>query len=218
MKKNLLKDRLLLSAFILLLIVFGALLTRKILVTGEPAPTSSPAPEQPALPQREVILYFGALEGTHLVAEAREIGHCDSDPECMKATVQALIQGPAGNLVPILPNQATLRELTVNDGTATLDFSRALAAAHPGGSMSELLTVYGLTNTLAVNFPYIRQVRILLEGEATETLKGHVGLHEPIKADFRFSRPPEEPADGQPAANSNPETHSGAAGQPQEVR
>ncbi len=69
-----------------------------------------------------------------------------------------------------------------------------MAAAHPGGSISELFTVYGLANTLAVNFPHVRQVRILIEGEAVESLKGHVGLRDAVKADFRYSRPAEEAA------------------------
>jgi hypothetical protein len=51
------------------------------------------------------------------------------------------------------------------------------------------LTAYGLANTLVVNFPHIRQVRLLVEGRPLETLKGHVDLREPLPADFSLARP-----------------------------
>jgi len=54
--------------------------------------------------------------------------------------------------------------------------------------MSELLTVQALANTLAANFPHIRQIRILIEGEPVQTLKGHVDLRGPIAAEFSPAR------------------------------
>lgn len=185
------KDRLLLLAFLVILIAFGLLVGRKYLVSRPPAqPVATvPAPEEGQV--REVVLYFGAPEGTHLVPEAREVGDCLEEANCVRETVQALINGPVGDRIPIIPSHAILREVSLEDGTAVLNFSRDLVAGHPGGSISELLTIYGLADTLAVNFPHIRQVRILIEGEAVETLKGHLGLREPVKADFRYTRPPE---------------------------
>jgi hypothetical protein len=53
-----------------------------------------------------------------------------------------------------------------------------------------LLTVYGVANTLAVNFPHLRQVRFLVAGQDVETLRGHVDLRAPVPADFRYGRPP----------------------------
>jgi hypothetical protein len=47
-----------------------------------------------------------------------------------------------------------------------------------------LLTVYALADTVAVNFPHLRQLRILIEGGAVETLKGHVDLRQPLAPDF----------------------------------
>jgi hypothetical protein len=77
------------------------------------------------------------------------------------------------------------------------DFSRELASHHPGGSLTELMTVYALADTMAANFPHLRQLTILLEGKAVETLKGHLALGQPIVADFQYSRPPAQPiADG----------------------
>lgn len=190
MKRPSFSARLLLLAFLLILVVFGALLVRKY----RTAPPSEPVPvaaEQEPKQLREVLLYFGAADGVYLAAEAREIEDCLVEEDCVRATVQALVDGPVGDLVPVLPSHAVLRAVATaeDEGTVTVDFSRELVTGHPGGSVSELLTVYGLANTLAENFPHLRQVRILVEGESAETIKGHVDLREPVQADFTFSRP-----------------------------
>lgn len=145
------------------------------------------------LPRREVILYFGSQDGLSLVAEAREVTDGD-DGTLVMEIVRALRDGSRGDLIPVLPTGTDLTGYSEQDGIATLDFNRNLIAAHPGGSMSELLTVYGLVNTLAVNFPHIRKVNILVEGQAVETLKGHVDLRQPLAADFRFASPSAEDA------------------------
>lgn len=175
--------RLVVLAFALLLLVFGGLFLRKYLST---TPPSSPAPAVSQAPRelREVILYFGSPDGTHLVPEGREIDDCLVEMDCVRETVQALLDGPVGDLVPILPSHAVLRGVTVGEHTTTIDFGAGLVSGHPGGTQSELLTVYGLADTLAANFPHLRQVRILVEGEAVDTLKGHIDLRQPISADF----------------------------------
>lgn len=197
MKRTTLRDRLVPLAVLLILLTFGALVARKFLVSPPPVPV--PAVSEPKQ-RREVILYFAAPQGTYLVAEAREIEGCLEETECLQETVQALVHGPVSELLPILPEQALLRGVSVADGSATVDFSRELVDAHPGGSVSELLTVYGLADTLAANFPQVRQVRILVEGAPVETLKGHVDLRQPIRADLSFTRPPEGSRGGEAGA------------------
>jgi len=138
----------------------------------------------PTQSTREVVLYFASADGQTLVAESRQIEGCEFDDDCLSETVQALISGPAGDLVSILPPRTILRDLAVVDSLVQVDFSRDLIDAHPGGTQSELLTVYGLTDTLAVNFPHLRQVQILVEGAPVATLKGHVDLRQPVYPDF----------------------------------
>ncbi len=184
-----LKDRLLLVAFLVVLVVFGSLVARKYWLSrpGETVPEPVSVVEAPR-ELREIMLYFGAPDGAGLMVEAREIEDCLTEEECLLATVQALVNGPIGDLLPIFPSHTVVRQVAVEGTVATVDFSRDLIRGHPGGSQSELLTAYGLANTLAVNFPHIRQALILVEGETVVTLKGHVDLREPVAADFSFGR------------------------------
>lgn len=141
---------------------------------------------------RDVILYFSSVDGPFLLAESRQMEGCLEEETCLADTVSALIAGPQTDLVPVLPQQTLLRQVSVEGGNATLDFSSDIIKAHPGGSASELLTVYSLANTVAVNFPHIREVKLLVEGNPVDTLKGHVDLRGTIKADFQYTRTVEE--------------------------
>ncbi len=181
--KKLRDRRLVFWAFALLLLVFGALVLRKYLVIMPP-PAQVVAPADTPRQLRQVILYFATPDGTRLVAEGREIEDCLVEEDCLRETVQALINGPIGDLAPILPSHAILNNLKVEDSTVILDFDKGLVAGHPGGTQSELLTVYGLVDTLSANFPHLRQVQLLIDGAPVETLKGHVDLRRPVTVDF----------------------------------
>lgn len=187
-------DRLLPWVFLLILLVFGGLLVRYFLVAPAPPPPPAEAKRQ----LRTITLYFAAPDGAGLVAEGREIADCLVEADCLKATVQALLDGPVGDLAPVFPAQCTLRGVTANGGELQVDFDRALIDSHPGGSLGELLTVYALADTVAANFPQLRQVRILIDGTAVETLKGHVDLRQPVSADFGWvlATPAAPPAAG----------------------
>jgi len=198
MQEKSLRNRPILLAFLILLLVIGALVARKYLFTSPPQPLPVGEVSGPR-ELREVVLYFGSVDGSHLVPEGREIEDCLEERSCLMETVRALIAGPVGDLTPVFPSHAVLLDVVEEGGTAKVDFSRDLVTGHPGGSISELLTVYALANTLSENFPYVRQVQILIDGASIETLKGHVDLREPVKADFTFSRPSEG---NSPAAGS----------------
>jgi spore germination protein GerM len=207
MKPSSTNSRLLLLTLLVLLLVSGGLLLRFFLGSSPPKqPLPPPATESPRQ-LREVILYFGAPDGTHLVAESRELQDCPDEQQCLQSTLQGLINGPLGEGDPVLPVHTALRGISQDEqGLATVDFSADLVAGHPGGSMSELLTVYAVVDTLAVNFPYIRQVRFLVEGQPVETLKGHVDLRQPLAPDFSLTRPPAEgPGTSQVAAPAKKE-------------
>lgn len=182
------RDRFLLIAFLVILLVFGLLLGRKFYLSQAPEGPVVLEPSTPSSSQREVLLYFAVADAPYLEAEIREIEDCQVEQDCVYRTVQALIDGPIGNLAPVIPRQTVLRQVVVDGDLVVVDFSRDFVTGHPGGSLSELLTVYSLVDSLAVNFPYVRQLRIQAEGESLETIKGHVDLRAPITADFSYTR------------------------------
>ena len=178
------RQKSLLPWVLLVALVFCAGLVIGYLKIGSHPQETPVVPEATVQPSREVILYFASADGQQLIAENCLIDDCQSDEECLQGTIKALIDGPQGGLIPILPAQADLRGVTVNDSLVSLDFSQELIAAHPGGTQSELLTVYGLADTVAVNFPHLRQVQIMVDGHPVTTLKGHVDLRQPLSPDF----------------------------------
>src|SRR5947209_5168592 len=66
----------------------------------------------------------------------------------------------------------------------------AAARPHPGGSSSELLTVYSIVNALTSNLPTITRVQILVDGKEVDSLAGHVDLRRPLEADLTLVRKP----------------------------
>jgi hypothetical protein len=107
-----------------------------------------------------------------------------SEEVSLQPTREVLLYFASLDGVPILPARVELRGVTIADSLVNIDFSRELIAAHPGGTQSELLTIYALVDTLAVNFPHLRQLQVLVEGSVVATLKGHVDLRQPINPDF----------------------------------
>jgi hypothetical protein len=76
-----------------------------------------------------------------------------------------------------LPADATLLEFyLLSYGTAVADFSDTLATATPSGILSEQMAVDSIARTLAVNVEPARRLKILIHGQDTDTLAGHLDL------------------------------------------
>lgn len=160
-----------------------------LLQQGQPSAERIPIVVNDELPEREVQLYFADPRGTYLVPETRIIAGCEEDRDCIRGLLEALRNGSQQGLLPVLPPQAGILEIDLENDLVRVDFSKHLVDFHPGGSLSELLTVYGLANSLSENFPYLRQLQILINGQIQQTLKGHVRIDQPVYADFAYSHP-----------------------------
>jgi spore germination protein GerM len=131
--------------------------------------------------RKEVLLYFSDSEGEYLIGEKREILKKNEVKEEAKETITELIKGPEGKLIPTLPPRTKLLTLQINDtGVARVNFNPALSKDHPGGSSAEMMTVYSIVNSLALNFPQIKRVQILIDGKSIETITGHLSLRQPV--------------------------------------
>jgi len=184
----------------LIVVVAVTVVLAGLLLRSAPAPQAvmapAAAPAVEVVPEREVTLYFASGDARYLVPVTR-IVRCSDEPGCISAVIEELIAGPDAGLQPVLPAKTVLHGVQITDETLTLDFDSQLVAGHPGGSQSELLTAYALANTVAVNFPHLRQVALSVDGTLLTTLRGHVDLRKPLLADFSFARPPAAATGGQ---------------------
>jgi len=136
-----------------------------------------------------IHLYFAGRNNYFLMAEQRVILHPDDPTDLAHAIVNALIKGPQKRLVKTIPADTRLRALyIIPDGTCYVDLSPAVRENHPGGSKSELLTIYSVVNSLVLNVPEIERVQILIDGNETPTLAGHIDLQLPVKANMLLVR------------------------------
>ncbi len=149
--------------------------TRK---TDVPSPNESKASKQAEVKKPEeqkttgITLYFADSNAEYLVPEIREV----SGDKPLEAAVQELIKGPKNEeLASCLPKGTQLRGIRVEDGIAYVDFSQELISRYPGGSAAETMTIYSVANTLA-EFPQIKKVKFLVEGEPISALSGHYDM------------------------------------------
>jgi len=135
--------------------------------------------------KHQVILYFSDSNERFLVPEKRLIPREKTINGQVEDLVKALIDGPGESLskghVSVFPEGTELKSVRVEkDGTAIVNFNRTLVDRHPGGSSSEVATVYALTNTLIKNLPMIKRVKLEIDGKVPETLKGHMDTRFPF--------------------------------------
>lgn len=136
------------------------------------------APQKTA--QKEISVFFGDEDGVELKAEKRGVKKTSVEEE-IKEAIHILINGPENKtLTPTMPRGATLKGISIKDSTLYADFSSELQQGHQGGSTGEMLTVYSIVETIAFNFPSIKEVQILVDGKTAETLAGHIDISAPI--------------------------------------
>ena len=146
----------------------------------------APAPrDQVDTPQRHITatLYFASNDAQHLVPVQREVPYGEGAVEQGRQLVLAQIAADANapNL-RVVPATATLRSFYISErGEAFVDLGPELAAAHPGGSAAEQLTVYAIVNAVAANLPAVTTVQLMVEGKEVDTLAGHVDIRRPLR-------------------------------------
>ncbi|WP_051688030.1 GerMN domain-containing protein [Desulfofalx alkaliphila] len=153
-------------------------------------PTDEPLMEEPTadsvtvlsdmVDKVNVVLFFANDQG-YLVPQNRDVPKVDG---LARVTMQELAKGPEANsgLLPTLPPGTQLRDINIRDGLCTVDFTGELKENHPGGSSSEMLTVYSIVNTLT-QFASVDRVEILVNGQRIESLGGHLNLMETLERD-----------------------------------
>ena len=136
-----------------------------------------------------VHLYFADRNNSFLKSEQRVMLQPGNPLQFGQAIVEALIKGPQKGLLRTLPAGTKLSAIYLAaDHVCYVDLSQAVRENHPGGSNSELLTIYSVVNSLVLNVPEIERVKILIDGHETPTLAGHIDLQFPVKAHMLIIR------------------------------
>lgn len=134
--------------------------------------------KQEKVQEYSIKAYYPNEDGTKLLAVKRKIKALDKDKYA--EAVKSLMQGTKEKgRAAIIPKQAKLRSVKLEGGIAKVDFSQDLVKHFVGGSTGEEMLVGSIVNTLT-EFPEVKQVQILVEGKAVETLAGHMDLSAPI--------------------------------------
>ncbi len=150
---------------------------------GEPAEASEQKVTR--IRRLKVLIYYPAPGADGLIGEQREIFRTAAPGDRAKQILADLISGPAtASGKRALPAGTRLRQVFVlDDGTAYIDFSADLKQGMGGGTTEELLAVYSIVNSVALNIPEIRRVGILINGKSIDTLNGHLYLRRPLPPD-----------------------------------
>lgn len=126
-------------------------------------------------------LFYVADDGMRLTGVERDVPYGEGTGEQAREILAAQVAPVAEPLVSAIPPGTTIRTVFItDDGSAYIDLSREVAAAHGGGTLDELLTVYALVNSLTANLPAVTAVQVLVDGREVDTLAGHVDLRRPL--------------------------------------
>ncbi|MFQ5441245.1 MAG: GerMN domain-containing protein [Thermodesulfobacteriota bacterium] len=139
-----------------------------------------PPPQRTVL--REVRIYTLSEDGKHLKGKKAKIN---------KGPLASEVKGAIGLLIKnqeksAIPSGTRLMGLKIKGGTAYVNLSVEASKNHGGGTMGELLTIYSIVDTVTLNFPEIKEIQILIDGRIQKTLKGHIDISFPLKANRKI--------------------------------
>lgn len=123
--------------------------------------------------------------GDILAPQSKAVLRSDTLSGRARQIVLALVEGPDGDLRPVLPKETKIRRVYLSkDGLAVVDLSKEARDLLVGGVDAEASAAYAITNSLHKNIPEIRRVRILIEGLEQETWAGHLSLRDDFEPDL----------------------------------
>jgi len=152
---------------------------------ANPTPGAEPSAGAPER-RISVRLYFQSDERDRLLPEERAIAFSADLAQQIRTVVEELAKGPeTAGLLATLPAGSRVLEVFVQaHGVAYVSLSSEAASGLPGGSRSELLTVYSIVNTVVTNFPAVRRVQLVVGDQVATSLGGHVDLTRPLPPDM----------------------------------
>ena len=153
---------------------------------GPAVATTAPPPAE--TPHIAATLFYAVAEGDALMAVQREVPLAEGLVAQGHQILTAQFAPPPAPYISAIPAGTTLRAFFVTEkGDAFVDVS-GISAAHPGGSLTELLTVQAIVNAVTANLPAVQRVQILVDGKEVDTIAGHVDIRQPLTRDASLVR------------------------------
>ena len=182
-----------LGVILLGLLAWGVTVALERLTRPEPRAVDAPPATSSSdeTPHIAATLFYASPEGDSLLAVRQEVALAEGIDAQGRQIVMAQL-GPAPSPhVSVIPKGTTLRAFFVTErGDAFVDLSSEVSSAHPGGSLTELLTVHAIVNAVTANLPAVQRVQITVDGKEADTLAGHVDIRRPLSRDASLVREP----------------------------
>ncbi len=124
--------------------------------------------------RRNIKLFVANGEGLKGVRRSIKKGSVKDE---IKETFKILLWADSG---VIIPRGTRLLKTSIRGSTAYLNINSAISDNHPGGTSAEMQTIYAIVNSITLNFPAIKDVKILINGKSRKTLAGHIDISVPL--------------------------------------
>jgi spore germination protein GerM len=160
-------------------------------VVGPGPRATATQPPPPAGPTAHITatLFYGAPDGQALTAVPREVPLAEGVVAQGREIVATELLAAPEPYVSVIPAGTTLRAFYVTDqGEAFVDLSGQISKGHPGGSFTEMLTVYAIVNAVTANLPAVQRVQLLVDGKEVDTIAGHIDVRRPLSRDTSLVR------------------------------
>lgn len=154
-------------------------------------PAQAPVQEGTSSVQR--VLFYPTGEDDLLAPCTVSMDAAGAPQQEMAAVLDRYFQGPpCDGQVQAFLEHSSLRALYMVGSEAVVDLTGPVRAG--GGSSTETARVYGIVETLVYNFPQVRTVRILVDGQEVDTLLGHLDLSHSLVPEPKLVVPSARPA------------------------
>lgn len=147
---------------------------------GTTTPSGGTSTETPATSEgnekKSIQVFYTDLEGLELHKAAAEISYASDDAK-YKAAFEALQQSKDDKLVPLWSKEIELKSVQFKDGALTLDIHMPDTARLGAGG--EVFALDALKQTF-FQFEEVKSLDLLVDGQQSESLMGHVDLEHPM--------------------------------------
>jgi hypothetical protein len=175
---------------LLALLAWGVTALLERLAEPEPPPVSAAVVADTAeTPHISATLFYASPDGDALVPVRREVELAEGlEAQGRQIVASQLAPAPEPHVSPIPPGTMLRAFFVTERGDAFVDLSREVSSAHPGGSMSEALTVQAIVNAVIANLPAVKRVQLMVDGREVDTIAGHVDVRRPLTRDLSLIR------------------------------